>query len=110
MDTDDFSILPMDIKQCDENDDIISCLVCGKTDMLMRCSACKTAFYCSRSCQVVDWSRHCEECVPYSQNLTTTAANNGMSNVMAIDVDESSEFDDDISILSPRKISDEIWP
>ncbi|VDC04692.1 unnamed protein product [Peniophora sp. CBMAI 1063] len=29
---------------------------------LQRCSGCKTAFYCSRSCQKQDWRRHKVEC------------------------------------------------
>eukprot|EP00484_Ammonia_sp_Unknown_P022700 CAMPEP_0197027988 /NCGR_PEP_ID=MMETSP1384-20130603/7815_1 /TAXON_ID=29189 /ORGANISM="Ammonia sp." /LENGTH=744 /DNA_ID=CAMNT_0042456923 /DNA_START=89 /DNA_END=2323 /DNA_ORIENTATION=- len=39
-----------------------ACFVCGKTGNVMRCSQCKSAFYCSREHQVNDWSRHSKEC------------------------------------------------
>merc|ERR1711933_29522 len=38
------------------------CYVCGKTGNVMRCSQCKSAFYCSREHQVSDWARHSKEC------------------------------------------------
>jgi len=47
------------------------CRHCNKTDSteefqrsLMVCSRCKTAYYCSRECQVADWKLHKKACVP----------------------------------------------
>ena len=43
---------------------------CPKKDQadltLMKCSQCKIAFYCSRSCQKKDWSEHKIVCVEKS--------------------------------------------
>ena len=39
---------------------------CEERSLLMVCSRCRTAQYCSRKCHVADWSRHkgyCDECV-----------------------------------------------
>ncbi|KAF8915106.1 hypothetical protein CPB85DRAFT_1295700 [Mucidula mucida] len=33
-----------------------------KSRRLLRCSACQTSFYCSRSCQREDWSSHRDKC------------------------------------------------
>eukprot|EP00483_Globobulimina_turgida_P008944 UN08962 len=41
---------------------VAKCFVCGKTGNVMRCSQCKSAFYCSREHQVSDWARHSKEC------------------------------------------------
>lgn len=46
------------------------CEVCGMTDksQLQRCSRCKTTWYCGRSHQVEDWSRHEKTCLlPHEQ-------------------------------------------
>ena len=34
------------------------CVVCKSNENLMRCSRCKTSFYCSRVCQKKDWKNH----------------------------------------------------
>jgi len=39
------------------------CGNCGKTDgTLLKCSACKKAFYCGKECQWKDWSKHKSVC------------------------------------------------
>lgn len=40
------------------------CILCGKSDNIMRCSKCKKAFYCSREHQVQHWPEHAAECIP----------------------------------------------
>lgn len=52
-----------------------SCRKCNKMEHdvefqkgLMKCSRCKSAFYCSRECQVADWKRHKKICLPVSKN------------------------------------------
>lgn len=44
------------------------CLNCGKKEKyrLKQCSACKSALYCSRDCQVDHWFKHKETCNPSS--------------------------------------------
>ena len=45
------------------------CHKCDKTgkrkkDKLSKCGKCQAITYCSRECQVEDWSRHKDNCVP----------------------------------------------
>jgi len=41
------------------------CRICCKTrQLLMRCSICKTAKYCSADCQKEDWPNHKQNCRP----------------------------------------------
>ena len=39
-----------------------SCQVCFKQCETLTCSACKAAWYCSRSCQRKDWKSHRQQC------------------------------------------------
>lgn len=41
--------------------DKATCSQCGRS-AIQRCSRCKKAWYCSRSCQVTHWSQHKDEC------------------------------------------------
>jgi len=46
------------------------CRICCKSrEKLMRCSVCKTAKYCSESCQREDWNKHKNECKPLQNNV-----------------------------------------
>lgn len=38
------------------------CERCGKQDKLLKCTRCKSAFYCGRECQKVDWVNHKPHC------------------------------------------------
>ncbi|KAF2870275.1 hypothetical protein BDV95DRAFT_595804 [Massariosphaeria phaeospora] len=45
----------------------LACVTCGNTSTstgtsLLRCSRCKTTFYCSRICQRTDWNSHKKLC------------------------------------------------
>jgi ankyrin repeat protein len=40
------------------------CSTCKKKGSLMRCSRCHKAWYCSRDCQVKDWTSHKTSCKP----------------------------------------------
>jgi hypothetical protein len=41
----------------------LTCAFCKKTEPPMRCSRCKSIFYCDRQCQRAHWRRHKRECV-----------------------------------------------
>lgn len=43
-------------------DHIISCELCGSVGRLLRCSRCKTAYYCSKKHQELDWKKHRLQC------------------------------------------------
>mmetsp|Transcript_11869 Transcript_11869/g.32105 ORF Transcript_11869/g.32105 Transcript_11869/m.32105 type:complete len:94 (+) Transcript_11869:138-419(+) len=45
------------------------CELCGK-DAEKRCSRCKTAWYCSRECQLAGWKKH----KPFCQMVTDGGA------------------------------------
>ncbi|ELT89338.1 hypothetical protein CAPTEDRAFT_178444 [Capitella teleta] len=56
------------------------CQVCDKEEnVLKRCTKCRCVFYCSRECQITDWSNHktacisCEPALPV--NLLTVRLN-----------------------------------
>jgi uncharacterized C2H2 Zn-finger protein len=38
------------------------CVVCGRDDRLLRCSRCKSVFYCTKEHQKLDWKRHKRLC------------------------------------------------
>ncbi|XP_015190605.1 PREDICTED: hypoxia-inducible factor prolyl hydroxylase isoform X2 [Polistes dominula] len=40
----------------------VHCALCEKTEKLLRCSRCKSAFYCTKEHQKRDWKRHKEFC------------------------------------------------
>ena len=46
-----------------------SCSVCGSTKKLLRCSRCKSKFYCSREHQKKDWKEHRKECAKLALTL-----------------------------------------
>ncbi|KAK7962827.1 uncharacterized protein PG986_003652 [Apiospora aurea] len=45
-------------------DGVESCIICEKPDS-QRCGRCKSAFYCSKACQVLDWPLHKLLCASY---------------------------------------------
>ncbi len=46
------------------------CQLCYKNSTLFRCSACKTVKYCSKQCQIMDWSNHKDDCVKCAQKTS----------------------------------------
>ncbi|XP_017796790.1 PREDICTED: egl nine homolog 1 isoform X2 [Habropoda laboriosa] len=44
----------------------VGCVVCNRTDKLLRCSRCKAVFYCTKEHQRRDWKRHKEFCATHS--------------------------------------------
>jgi len=75
--------------QCDANEDneMATCTSCDKKqtneeDFFQKCSSCKIASYCSRSCQKTDWSQHkkwCKEVAkrrPFITELVSKVAEN----------------------------------
>ncbi|XP_060825876.1 egl nine homolog 1 [Bombus pascuorum] len=44
----------------------VGCVICNRTDKLLRCSRCKAVFYCTKEHQRRDWKRHKEFCATHS--------------------------------------------
>ncbi|XP_076226247.1 HIF prolyl hydroxylase isoform X2 [Nomia melanderi] len=44
----------------------VICVVCNRTDKLLKCSRCKAVFYCTKEHQRRDWKRHKEFCATHS--------------------------------------------
>ena len=52
-----------------------TCLACGKGDgKLMRCSRCRSVFFCSRQCQTAAWPAHKQMCIATSTPPTPPPA------------------------------------
>lgn len=51
------------------------CAVCSKADKLLRCSRCKSAVYCSKEHQRLDWKRHKESCAKNNNTSNSTRPN-----------------------------------
>ena len=54
------------------------CVICGKEEDLLKCSQCKSVFYCSKEHQKQDWKTHQKVCIP--QLLTSDTLNTSGSN------------------------------
>ena len=52
---DDFQSI---IMQDDTEQAMQMCRCCGEGNAMYRCSKCKTAFYCSKECQFIDWKHY----------------------------------------------------
>ncbi|XP_076234944.1 HIF prolyl hydroxylase [Calliopsis andreniformis] len=44
----------------------VGCVVCNRTDKLLKCSRCRAVAYCTKEHQKRDWKRHKEFCATYS--------------------------------------------
>ncbi|XP_076666620.1 HIF prolyl hydroxylase isoform X2 [Andrena cerasifolii] len=63
----------------------VGCVVCNRTDKLLRCSQCKAVFYCTKEHQRRDWKRHKEFCATHSvrsivPDRVSTANQNSLPN------------------------------
>ncbi|CAL7948574.1 unnamed protein product [Xylocopa violacea] len=50
----------------------VGCVVCNRTDKLLRCSRCKAVFYCTKEHQRRDWKRHKEFCATHAVESIVT--------------------------------------
>ena len=65
------------------------CHKCDKTgkrkkDKLSKCARCHAVTYCSRECQVEDWPRHKENCVPIM--VTEVKAGGGQGHLIGEEI------------------------
>lgn len=57
------NLLKMNSSSSTEPDAVVNtCCVCFQTENLLRCSRCKSVYYCSRDHQRKDWKRHKQNC------------------------------------------------
>jgi len=49
----------------------VICVVCNKSEKLLRCSRCKVAFYCTKEHQRRDWKRHREFCATHPARVAS---------------------------------------
>lgn len=61
----------------------VSCQGCGKDSNLKKCSKCELVYYCSRSCQLKDWTKHRHICSSTGPNMSFVASMNGSLNTSA---------------------------
>ena len=54
-----------------------SCSTCAKENARFRCGNCKSAWYCSKECQVSDWKSHKQLCNHDSDKLISIVIVNG---------------------------------
>ncbi len=52
-----------------------TCSFCNKTTGRQHCSSCKTAYYCSPSCQLQDWPKHKKSCAQPTTPAASTTKN-----------------------------------
>ncbi|XP_017879858.1 egl nine homolog 1 isoform X1 [Ceratina calcarata] len=61
----------------------VSCVVCDRTDKLLRCSRCKAVFYCSKEHQRRDWKRHKQFCTTHSvESIVPNIISNANQNII----------------------------
>ncbi|XP_076290195.1 HIF prolyl hydroxylase isoform X2 [Lasioglossum baleicum] len=70
----------------------VICVVCNRTDKLLKCSRCKAAFYCTKEHQRRDWKRHKEFCTTHSSQsiLSNTVSSTNQNSVSQSDKKEFS--------------------
>ncbi|RLU16882.1 hypothetical protein DMN91_010951 [Ooceraea biroi] len=51
----------------------VICVICNKSDKLLRCSRCKVVFYCTKEHQRLDWKRHREFCATHPARVASAA-------------------------------------
>ena len=78
------------------------CHKCDKTgkrkkDKLSKCERCHAITYCSRECQVEDWSRHKDNCVPV---MVTEVEEKGRGLIAARDIKMGEEILIDKTVIS----------
>ncbi|KAH8707545.1 hypothetical protein GQ44DRAFT_628549 [Phaeosphaeriaceae sp. PMI808] len=56
------------------------CTTCSGGPAKRRCSRCKSAYYCDKTCQKSDWKTHRNTCEPASQGYTSAPATPNFSN------------------------------
>ncbi|EFN82389.1 egl nine homolog 1 isoform X2 [Harpegnathos saltator] len=90
----------------------VTCVVCERTDKLLRCSRCKAVFYCTKEHQRSDWKRHRDFCATHpasTSELLATADRNFnreySSRHLSVDKVPSAP----VSNLSRIPISDTSW-
>ncbi|XP_043273652.1 egl nine homolog 1-like [Venturia canescens] len=59
------------------------CAVCGITNKLLRCSRCKTAKYCTKEHQIIDWKHHKAFC--------STKANESETNIARLNINTANK-------------------
>uniref|UniRef100_A0A7S2V4T4 Uncharacterized protein n=1 Tax=Fibrocapsa japonica TaxID=94617 RepID=A0A7S2V4T4_9STRA len=69
----------------------ISCSNCGKVDAPQRCSKCRSASYCGRSCQVSHWKSHKGQCKIIAKTLAEKEKANGKAHFEVPKIFESAE-------------------
>ncbi|XP_024937102.1 uncharacterized protein LOC107274942 isoform X2 [Cephus cinctus] len=74
---------------------IVGCVVCKRSDKLLRCSRCKIAVYCTKEHQRLDWKRHKAFCQKHPPHLSVTVEPSyettpGSDNFLENTVDRSS--------------------
>lgn len=52
----------------------VCCSSCGSETGLKKCTACKSVYYCSRKCQVKDWTKHATQCSKESKTPPPSAS------------------------------------
>lgn len=52
----------------------VSCSSCGSESGLKKCTACKSVYYCSRKCQIKDWTKHSTQCSKESRTPPPSAS------------------------------------
>ncbi|XP_034941330.1 egl nine homolog 1 [Chelonus insularis] len=60
----------------------LACVICGKTDKVLRCSRCKSTVYCSKEHQKFDWKNHKAVCFDQSlvqNNETISVPDNSLN-------------------------------
>ncbi|KAB0803351.1 hypothetical protein PPYR_00321 [Photinus pyralis] len=58
-----------------------ACTVCGGVENLLRCSRCKTTFYCSKLHQKHDWKKHKISCLKTEQSAVINSERNFLNTV-----------------------------
>ena len=70
-----------------------SCEVCGKKEKnlgdFQKCGRCKLSYYCSRSCQKLDWKKHKLLCKP----------RRGSDGLVCKEIDKSLDVGNDVALM-----------